>query len=99
VGSAGSAPGRLHLVDFQTIPEVGDRQLVTGTELALLGRSAVDPGAVGAPQVADSDLTAVPVQAAVEPRHAERVEPGVAAWVAAHQEHGAIERDVPHSVQ
>jgi hypothetical protein len=73
---------------------VRNRQLITGSQPANLNPSAVDPDTIGAPKVADDDLVILAGHAAVMPRNSERLEPGVAIVVTAHDDHYAVQSDV-----
>jgi hypothetical protein len=84
---------------FQLIAAVGDRQLVPWAQHTPIDPSAVDPGAVGAPQVADQDAVAVEDQATVAPRDPGRGDPDMALALPAHHDHGPVELDIRMAVQ
>src|SRR5262249_43653771 len=84
---------------LDAVADVGDRQLVARLEPARLHPLAVDPDAVGAPQVADENLAVDLAHAAMPPRDPDRVEPGVALRMAADDDQGAIQEDVGPSGQ
>jgi hypothetical protein len=84
---------------LEAIAEVGDRQLVPQTQHPLVDPLTVDPGAIGASQVADQDPVRFRSQAAVAPRDPGRGDPGVAPEVPAHHNHDTVEGDVGMTVQ
>ena len=73
---------------------MGDRELVSRPEPPHLHALAVDPDAVGAPQVAHHQLVFVLRHAAVMTGDTQRIEPGIALGMAADDHHGAIQGDV-----
>ena len=73
---------------------MSNRQLITGSQPAGLDPHAVDADAIGAAQVADDDLVILAGEAAVMPRNSQRLEPGVAIGVTAHDDHYAVQSDV-----
>jgi hypothetical protein len=73
---------------------VSNRQLVTGSQTTGLDPHAVDPDAISAAKVADDDLVILAGHAAVMPRNSQRVEPGVAMGITAHDDHGTVQSDV-----
>jgi hypothetical protein len=73
---------------------MSNRQLITGSQPAGLDPPAVDPDTIGAAKVADHDLVILAGHAAVTPRNSQRLEPGVATGMTAHDDHIAVQRDV-----
>jgi hypothetical protein len=73
---------------------VSNRQLITGTQPAGLDPHAIDPDTIGAPKVADHDLVILAGHAAVMPRNSQRLEPGVAIGITAHDDHSTVQSDV-----
>ena len=82
------------LFAFEPVTDVSNRQLITGSQPAGLDPHAVDPDAIGAAKVADHDLVILAGHAAVMPRNSQRVEPGVAMGITAHDDHGTVQSDV-----
>jgi hypothetical protein len=73
---------------------VSNRQLITGSYAAGLDPYAIDPYAIGAAEVADQNLVILAGHAAVMPRNSQRLEPGVAIGMTAHDDYNAVQSDV-----
>jgi hypothetical protein len=73
---------------------VSNRQLITGSQPAGLDPRAVDSDAIGAAKVADHDLVILAGHAAVMARNSQRLEPGVAIGITAHDDHSTVQSDV-----
>src|SRR5262249_9597052 len=91
---AGRGPASFYAAHLKAIAEPGERQPVPPGEHPPVPPPAVDPRAVGAPQVQDEDPVAMRGQPAVPPRDPVRVDPGVAPVLAAHQQMVAVEHDL-----
>ncbi len=79
---------------FQTIPNVSNRQLISGSNPPDLHPLAVDSDAVGASQVADHHFAVFVRHAAVMSRNAKRIKTCIARWVTTHNHHGTVQVDV-----
>jgi hypothetical protein len=79
--------------------EMGDTQHVTGPEAAAIYTLAVDPGSVGAAQVANDNLGAGKTQATVATGYPRRVEPNLTSSIAADQRQRTVEVEGCGSVQ
>src|SRR5262249_31923031 len=84
---------RLRRDRLHPIAVVGDRQHVAGPQPTGADPPAVDPGPVGAAQIADPDLAVDLGQAAVPARDPGRVEPGIAIRMATDDDQRAIQAD------
>jgi hypothetical protein len=73
---------------------VGDRQLVAGLENSGLDPHAIDPGAVGAAQVAHDHLSGVDREAAMPPGNARRIKADVATAMTADNDEDPIDCDI-----
>ena len=71
--------------EYQPKAQVGDTQNVAGPKSASLDAPAVDPGPIGAAQVANEDLAIARGQAAVATGYARRVEADLASPIAAEE--------------
>ena len=83
----------------QTKAQMGDTQHVAGPKTAPLDAPAVDPGSVGAAQVANEKLAACNSQAAVAAGYSRRVEANFACPIASDQCQRAIKVKGCGSVQ
>src|SRR4051794_25294199 len=63
---------------LHTIAVMGDRKLIVRTQPSGIDQPAVDPDAVGAPEVMDDDRAIVLGEAAVPAGDAHRIEPDIA---------------------
>jgi hypothetical protein len=82
------------LAILQPIPDMGDRQLITGPQAADFHAMSIDSNAVRAPEVSDEHFAILLRHTTMMPRHTQRIQSRIACRMAPHDNHGAIQRDI-----
>jgi hypothetical protein len=83
----------------QSKAQMGDTQHVAGSEKARRHALAVDPGSIGAAQVANEDLAVHKDQAAVVTRYSRRIKTDITSSIAADERERLFETEVGFPVQ